>query len=325
MKLELIRNNFAENWQNPRWWRQIAVPFAVRNAFVKPYFEHVVDIDGVDVMAEDWDNLVILDACRYDMFEQVNTLPGRLESRISKGSSTTEFLKKNFEGERFDDTVYVTANPQVDVHLDDTFHAVESVWKDRWDDAKKSVPPRAIAEATRRAQETYPNKRLISHWIQPHYPFLGETGQSLSERQAGIELSKRMAVGETPKSDHDHVWDMLKKGTVAEETVRKAYWENLTETLPYVEDLVSELTGKTVITSDHGNLLGERPSPCPVPFRLYGHPEGVHTENLVKVPWFVPEGCEAERRTITAEGSDAESEEPSELASERLRDLGYVK
>lgn len=37
------------------------------------------------VMDEDWDNLLILDACRFDMFENRNILPGQLDYIYSKG------------------------------------------------------------------------------------------------------------------------------------------------------------------------------------------------------------------------------------------------
>jgi hypothetical protein len=52
--------------------------------------------DGVDVLAEDWDNLLILDACRYDAFAARADLPGRLERRRSRGSHTSEFLSGIF-------------------------------------------------------------------------------------------------------------------------------------------------------------------------------------------------------------------------------------
>lgn len=62
-------------------------------------------------MIEDWDNLVLLDACRYDQFERLNTISGVLENRISQGSSTFEFLTENIAGKKSHDTVYVTSNP----------------------------------------------------------------------------------------------------------------------------------------------------------------------------------------------------------------------
>src|SRR6056297_529711 len=56
---------------------------------------------GTRVMDEDWDNLIILDACRYDMFAEQVDLDGELESRISLGSTSEEFLEQNFGDNTF--------------------------------------------------------------------------------------------------------------------------------------------------------------------------------------------------------------------------------
>lgn len=34
-----------------------------------------------NVMNQDWDNLIILDGCRYDLFEEINTISGDLEKK----------------------------------------------------------------------------------------------------------------------------------------------------------------------------------------------------------------------------------------------------
>ncbi|EJN57829.1 alkaline phosphatase family protein [Halogranum rubrum] len=323
MDFSILKTNLQRHWNDTSWWRDIGVPYAVRTALVQPYFRHVADDEGIAVVDEDWDNLLILDACRYDMFRDHNTIEGELSTRISRGSNTEEFLTRNFAGGTFNDIVYVTANPQVDVRLEAPFHAVVSVWKDAWDDELNTVMPEAMVEATLRAQEEYPDKRIISHFVQPHYPFVGEAGQALFENQAGIELSRRMATGDAAASDHLNVWDMLQRGEVAERDVWDAYCENLQVVLPHVQELVDELEGRTVVTSDHGNLIGETPHPCPVPIRMYGHPPGVYAESLVKVPWLVVEG--KTRRTVVAETSTThESDQSVDEATERLRDLGYL-
>lgn len=51
---------------------------------------------GINIMDEDWDNLILIDACRYDVFANINSINGSLESRISSGSSSREFIEKNF-------------------------------------------------------------------------------------------------------------------------------------------------------------------------------------------------------------------------------------
>ncbi|MFC7028080.1 hypothetical protein ACFQH8_12560 [Halomicroarcula sp. GCM10025710] len=148
----------------------------------------------------------------------------------------------------------------------DPFHETVSVWRDEWDEAFNTVRPEAMVDATIDAQERFPDKRIISHFVQPHYPFIGEFGRTLVDEQAGMELSKRQATGETAESDHYNVWDLLQQGVITEADLWKGYNENLQLTLDHVEDLLEELVGRTVVTSDHGNLVGERPTPCPVPF-----------------------------------------------------------
>ncbi|MDX1522566.1 MAG: hypothetical protein R3264_13140, partial [Anaerolineae bacterium] len=66
---------------------------------------------GIRVLDEEWDYLIILDACRYDHFVQMNTLEGQLEKKISRASNTNEWLRKNFTG-YYDDIVYVSGNPR---------------------------------------------------------------------------------------------------------------------------------------------------------------------------------------------------------------------
>ncbi|MFC7250477.1 hypothetical protein ACFQJ5_11595 [Halomicroarcula sp. GCM10025324] len=325
MDLEILTSNLRRHWNDPGWWRKIVMPFAVRATLVQPYFQYVHENEGIDVMAEEWDTLVILDACRYDMFAAHNTLDGDLQRRVSKGSNTTEFLQQNFAGRTFDDTVYVTANPQVDVNLETPFHETVSVWRDEWDEAFNTVRPEAMVDATIDAQERFPDKRIISHFVQPHYPFIGEFGRTLVDEQAGMELSKRQATGETAESDHYNVWDLLQQGVITEADLWKGYNENLQLTLDHVEDLLEELVGRTVVTSDHGNLVGERPTPCPVPFKLYGHPPSVYADALVTVPWLVVES--ETRREIVEEAAVGDRQagpDEEDDAEERLRALGYL-
>lgn len=270
-------------------------------------------------MEEDWDNLLILDACRYDMFAELCPLDGRLESRTSRGSSTPEFLRTNFRGRKFPDTVYVNGNPQGLIHLDeDVFCETIHVWKDGWDEELETIHPKTMVEFTLRAADEWPNKRLLVHFMQPHYPFIGDTGRKIE--QGGITGARDELVN-TEGDGFANVWRQLRQGNIDRDTFVRAYAENLVLVFPHIDDLLAQLDGKTVVTSDHGNVIGERLGFLPIP--LYGHPTGIHIESLVKVPWFVIEG---ERRTITAadEGS-ASAVTDEETAQERLKHLGYVE
>lgn len=295
-------------------------------------------------MAEDWDNLLVLDACRYDMFERANTVPGRLESRRSKGSATREFVRNNFAGERYHDTVYVSGNPFVSTDAGDAFHDLFDVWRTDWDDEVGTVRPDSMREAVLRAHDAYPNKRLVGHLMQPHHPFIGPTGRELLENPTGNEIARRRMLGSgdaadaaggaVDSDDRDRrVWSALADGRLSLEEVREAYEENLEVVLPTVEALVETLPGKTVVTSDHGNLLDEPAyGVLSTGSRRFAHPKYATGSALVKVPWLV---CPAdERKRVTeeppAEGTGEETAAGAEddqatqgEIDERLEALGY--
>jgi hypothetical protein len=314
---------FVRNWYKPSWWFEHPIPFVFDRSELEQRYYSRFSTGGCDVMSEEWDNLLIVDACRADMFERQNTIPGELSTRRSRGSSTPEFLEENFAGERYHDTVYVTANPihRVDrwcrADLDSVFHAVEDVWMDAWEEETNTVLPDAVTEAVLEAQDRYPNKRLIGHFIQPHQPFVGDVGRRIT--QSGMR-GRDAALGNGVDPGRN-IWERLKQGEVSKEVVWEAYCENLDVVLPHIEELCETLPGKTVVTSDHGNLVGEFAWPFPVV--RFGHPEGIHTERLVTVPWLEPES--ASRREVEAEtpGQTESAVDPDD-PHERLRSLGYL-
>jgi len=267
----------------------------------------------------DWDHLLLLDACRYDQFRRLHAFPGEVEPRISVGSATPEFLERTFGGESCFDTVYVTANPMYrHVGLDQVFHAVVDVWQTHWDEDRRTVWPEAVFEATQEARERYPNKRILSHFMQPHYPFLGETGRKISH--AGFEWTKRIVEEGESSRDDPTVWALAAAGEISDESVRAAYDENLEMVLPYVEGLVDTADGRTVVTSDHGNLLGERIAPFDG--KRYGHPPGTDVDALRKVPWLVIET--GDRRRIEPEPPEGRGAVDQTTVRDRLAHLGYT-
>jgi len=273
-------------------------------------------------MDEDWDTLILLDACRFDLFQEVNTVPGTPGHRISEGSNTPEFFEANFGDAEYYDTVYVTANPvpRVDewcsVDVDSVFHEVVDVWQDNWDESVHTVRPEPVAEAIREAHDEYPKKRIFSHFIQPHQPFIGETGQEIDDR--GMRAYEKLSGEQTGSGKQ--VFEQLEAGELSVDRVWQAYRENLELVLPHVEDLCNDLAGKIVVTSDHGNMFGGFAWPFPI--RQYGHPENIHTAALTRVPWLEPE--HDTRREITAEAPvNTEPETDREETLDRLEHLGY--
>lgn len=313
MSLKNVINGIKRNWNRPYFYRM-----RFTEKVVAPIHKRSNSGTGIDILDEDWDNLFILDACRTDLFEEViesTPIDGDLSTRYSAGSGSVEFLKSNFQGEDCRDTVYVTANPFVQTEIDTPFHAVEHVWTDKWDDGLGTVRPETMAEAATAYAEKYPNKRLIVHFMQPHYPFIGD--ETVDSADLSILRSKAQDE-DTENQGGNDVWARLSNNEVSEDAVWEAYRSNLELVLQSVTDLVDEIGGLSVITSDHGNALGERAWPIPV--EIYGHPNGVHIDSLRVVPWF--ECPSASRREIIA-GKEGESSDVDEDIDERLEALGY--
>lgn len=295
------------NGENLR--RVLKDPKLIAHRLYRDFYRKVIKNKGIDIMDKDWDNLLILDACRYDLFSKVCTIDGELTNVISSGSHTTEFLRQTFQGRQFNDTVYISATPQLEwTGLTSTFYDVIQVWETGWDDKLGTVPPNEVCKAARAAASEYPHKRLIIHFVQPHFPFIGPTGKWLQK-----EMSIRSGI-DGANATLPSVWDSLEEGNISEDIVWDAYGENLEIVLDHVKGLIDELDGKTVLTSDHGNALGE--------YGLYGHPGQKAIKSLIYVPWLEIENG-ARRRIVAEAPTNSRSKMDQSELEQKLSDLGY--
>lgn len=292
-----VLKEIRENGTSTTWWKNRFLHRIVGDI----WFQRIVGNHGEYIMEKDWDNLLILDACRLDLYQEVANPDS--ESIRSRGAATPEWVIENFEGESFPETVYVTANPYVSIVTDDKFHARYDLWEEVWDDEARTVLPEDVADRTREIAEEHPNKRLIVHFMQPHQPFVGS---DLPGSFWNVD---------------EHPWDAMKNESVDEIRVLEAYADNLRLVYPVAKELGLELSGKSVITSDHGNMHGERVKPFPI--KEYGHRRSIHTPENIQVPW--DELSFKIRKEIT-EGEITEGETTTNAdVTDRLADLGYVE
>jgi hypothetical protein len=281
---------------------------------------------AIDVMAQDWDYLLILDACRYDVFKEINWINGKLDAVISAGSHSEEFFEVNFAGRSFYDTVYVTANAFGARIGDGVFHDLiytgGEIDEDfvGWHSVSERMEAETIYNKTLDAIEQYPNKRIISHFMQPHTPYFGDKAEKIRERvekDGLIVRSRQSEKVEKYSLDDENVVVSLKeaaeKGYITHSEIKELYIKNLRIVLEYIESLVEKLDGKIVITADHGEFLGENGK--------LGHPKYTYSEVVRKVPWLVIESDN--RPEITDAGSSKRADVSEKNIESHLRDLGY--
>lgn len=284
------------------------------------------------MVEEDWDYLIVLDACRFDTFKEVyqDYFEGELEKRKSKGSATPEWAANTFTGEH--DLTYFSSNPFInglgiplnemdwgssygsDWKSTDHIANIIDVWNLAWDDELDTVTPEAMNETVREHwDETEKNERTVIHYMQPHAPFItngkgrkvGKIRKSFHEiKQNGqsedsssilapvidpikpkmesfLEQSElAMKLGMLIELNPASILDLGKQGT--RETLEGYYEENLRLAMEAAREMVKELDGKVVVTSDHGEAFGEE--------GVWEHHVETHIPALMEVPWLEVEG-----------------------------------
>ncbi|GAB7008105.1 hypothetical protein [Halorubrum trueperi] len=269
---------------------------------------------GIDYAGGDWDTLIILDACRGDLFEEFANLNRWDEyERVKSGCGATRTWFERKWNREYGDIVYVSGTPVLSRCAPGSFHRVVECWQSAINEELNAPDPEIVTDSAIEAHEEYPNKRVVVHYIQPHYPFVQDTDLHFTEF-AGTEQWDVNA-----DSRATDVWEALRAGIVDKDKVWDAYGRNLEYVLDEVDELLDTIEGRVVLSSDHGNLLGE--ITYPIPFREYGHPMHLAQPSLTTVPWAVNDGP---RREVIEEEVGSTSDASSGEIESHLQALGYM-
>lgn len=226
--------------------------------------------------------LVVLDSCRYDFFRLVyrKYFYGKLMATRSLGTNTYGWLPNIFSYTEFRDVRIFYAGLAIkthDIKLNEFISHSRDIEIIRIEPCREkdmgTVLPWEVNEVVLRKKLS---KRNIVWYMQPHYPWIGY-------RDLSLKLLNEVTWHDfTPK---DLVREGIKHKGISRHDIIKAYLDNLRKALKATSTLVREIrdrfTGKIVITSDHGELLGE--------YGLYLHPH-YELPQLCIVPWLEVEG-----------------------------------
>lgn len=224
----------------------------------------------INYLKENWDYLLVLDACRFDIFSKViadKPWEGKLEKVNSRVTFTKDWYRKHWT--KPNDIHLITANPHPFLEgsgpASKNFKSATAAWQE------DEVDPRVTLNFFKKIKK--PGEKYLIHFIPPHLPFVGKKGKKLFKK-LGI---KSMATPDVYKKvvsyGRQGNWDELKE----------CYRENLELVLDVIKDNWSLFAdGKAIFTSDHGELLGE--------WGIYGHPPSRimrHRRRILQtVPWF---------------------------------------
>lgn len=271
-----------------------------------------------NVLDEDFDLLIVLDACRYDLMagigdeyewagdirpyraasssqewiirtfmERRSSLPYVLYD-IWRDQTDPDLYAKHFDTRPLDDVSYITWNlfsPMLD---GGSFNHFEEVW--RYQSRGEIVEPNDVTDRVISHMRSANHDRVVAHYQQPHLPFRTDLEPDIS----------------------GSVWELYQSGKLGHDEIWEAYEDNLRWVLDDVDILLENVDADHVaLTADHGNALGERGH--------YGHFPYTNNDGMKIVPW-LDIGPAVDRETRSP-GAIKELETDTE---HMLENLGYL-
>jgi hypothetical protein len=278
---------------------------------------------GYRIYDRDWNVLLILDAARADMYFEI---AGRGRAELSCASASTEWIGKNFSEEyrtETRETAYVTANPHSNQLDPADFGLLDEVWRADWDTERGTIPPQAISDHGIAAARSDEYDRVVLHYMQPHFPFIG------ADTQFGRMKRDNFGYG----VNTENVWPRVQTGELDRKAVIDAYRANHRYIYDHVQQVLENVEGIVAITADHANALGE--------WGVWGHRQYLPVPAIRTVPWDV-RACtdartydpgEVEPATRggdggngnngSRDGRDGGASGENATVADRLRQLGY--
>lgn len=217
----------------------------------------------------DWRTLIVLDSCRFDFFTRAlekTEIEGILTPVDSEARNTPQWYRNHWRGDQ-SDTVLISSNPQPwadGVEVAENFCLKPFCSAEDPHDQNFWQHPDETIELYKTSDRK--GKRSLVHFIPPHMPFLGRKGQKMF-KELGISDTDSMTTEKIREWANENTWRELEN----------IYEENILFALGRIQKEIHSFEFPLVISSDHGELIGER--------NIYGHPPEIDHPALRIVPW----------------------------------------
>jgi hypothetical protein len=181
-------------------------------------------------------------------------------------------------------------------------HIVD-VWENSWNSEVGTVLPEDLNSVFKDRINNLANRRTVLHYMQPHKPFIGH-GKSRMENMKRNSVEKIHAedtslLPESITERLSYVVSKLENSETAmklglmmslnpssfiraavgdtDERMKQHHKENMRRAMENAKEIIKEVDGKVIITSDHGEAFGEK--------GVWGHHIETYIPPLVEVPW----------------------------------------
>lgn len=201
----------------------------------------------------DWDYLIVLDAMRWDVMDAL-VEPEVEALRTPSEGSTPDWMRKVWCREGWEDVDYLSANGMIkamkerdnyDEYVGDyaNFRDVSGLGGEI---RPRVTTPDKMTEFTNREDDP----PVVSHFIQPHTPFIGDFAINIAGRDIGLAEH-----GYDSRAPTGRVARLAYKGEISVDVYRQAYVANAHLALRWASKIANR-KNNVVITSDHGEGLG---------------------------------------------------------------------
>jgi len=269
--------------------------------------------------------LIILDACRYDVFDNNidEYLDGELQLVWGSGRWTGDYAVRTWQ--KYYQLTYFASIPVVsDAHFNRIdqdfkpskhFENLVRCWDSEWDPELGTVPANRVTDCAIQYLLDTDSPQIVVHYAQPHVPYIGDTEILPWEGGSDKNIQERLDDGTQPTIKF---YEMIRKGEISNKKLQKAYEDNLRYALSEVVRLVQRINCPVIITSDHGEHLGEK--------GRYLHK--TDSNILRRVPWFIVDDSEIgvtqieDKYRSCQDTLDKKQYSPPDI-EDRLAHLGY--